>query len=58
MAYYKLYFVEAGKFRRFEDLRADDDVQAVREAAQRVHGATAELWSGARKVKIFTADNA
>lgn len=53
MAYYRLYFVRDGRFMRFEEILADDDVQAVHRAAASAGDLGMELWCGRRRVKSF-----
>jgi hypothetical protein len=53
MAYYRLYFVRDGHFVRFEEILAEDDVQAVRTAGSSAGALGLELWCGRRRVKSF-----
>jgi hypothetical protein len=53
MPYYRLYHVERDHFAGVDDFEADDDVQAVRHAETLNGSATAELWCGKRKIKLF-----
>ena len=53
MAYYRLYHISDGHFCRVEELSAEDDVQAVRQAGMLLETGAAELWSGKRRVKTF-----
>jgi hypothetical protein len=53
MAYYRLYFVERGHFVRSDDIEADSDLDALREASLRVGHQAAELWCGERKVRMY-----
>lgn len=53
MPYYRLYHVKDDSFAGVDDFDAPDDVQAVKHAETLNAGATAELWSGKRKVKTF-----
>lgn len=51
--YYRLCHVRRGRLARTEELEADDDVAAVREARLAVEDDPAELWCGDRKVTSF-----
>ncbi len=53
MAYYRLYHVSDGHFCRVEEIDAQDDPQAVGQAASSLDTGAAELWCGRRRVKIF-----
>jgi hypothetical protein len=54
---YRLYHFSRGHIHRFTDIRAPDDVQAVRKARTLIENAEpAELWRGAQKVKAFNRD--
>jgi hypothetical protein len=53
VAYYRLYHVRRGRFARSNELDADDDVAAVRQARTLVEDDPAELWCGGRKVSTF-----
>jgi hypothetical protein len=53
MPYYRLYHVKKDHFAAVDDFEAEDDVQAVRHAQTLNGTSTAELWSGARRIKIF-----
>ena len=55
MAYYRLYHVRRGHFARFDEVEAEGDVDAVRQAGALVREDPAELWCGSRKVMIFAA---
>ncbi len=55
MAYYRLYFVRDGHFVRFEEILADDDLDAVRLAGASAGSLGLELWCGRRRVKTFPA---
>lgn len=57
LAYYRLYVLaEAeGKFVGFEEIEAEDDVEAVRAAEGHVGDQPLELWCGKRKVRAFPA---
>jgi len=57
VAYYRLYLLAepGGKFVGFEEIEADDDVEAVRLAEAYVGAQALELWCGKRKVKSFPA---
>ena len=56
--YYRLYHVKDDHFAGVDDFEADDDVQAVRHALKLIGTATAELWSGKRKIKSFRPEAA
>ena len=53
MAYYRLYHLNEGHFSHFDDFEAEDDVRAVRWARPLAGDHEAELWSRARRVKLF-----
>ena len=53
MAYYRLYHLHEGHFSHFDDFEAEDDVRAVRQARPLARDHEAELWSRARRVKLF-----
>ena len=53
MAYYRLYHVRRGHFARFDEVEADGDIEAVRQAGALVRENPCELWCGSRKVMIF-----
>ena len=53
MAYYRLYLIRNDRFIAVEDIDAEDDIEAVGMARQRVEDSPAELWSGTRKVNVF-----
>lgn len=57
LAYYRLYLLSnpEGRFVGFEEMEADDDVEAVRLAERFVGPQPLELWCGKRKVKSFAA---
>ena len=57
MAYYRLYLLAepGGKFVGFEEIEADDDIEAVRLAEAYIGAQALELWCGKRKVKSFPA---
>lgn len=55
MPYYRLYHLRRGHFARSNEVEADDDVAAVRQARSLVVGDPAELWCGERKVKNFNS---
>ncbi len=55
MGYYRLYLLANpnGRFIGFEEIEAQDDVEAIR-IAERFRGIhPLELWCGKRKVKSF-----
>ena len=58
VAYYRLYHVRRGHFARFDEVEAEGDVDAVRQAGALVREDPAELWCGSRKVMIFSAVDA
>lgn len=58
MAYYRLYHISDGHFNRVEELSAEDDLQAIRQADALVETGGAELWCGRRRVKTFAPDRA
>lgn len=53
MSYYRLLFKKAaeGPVIGIEEIRARDDVEAVRVARQRLGAETVEVWCDKRKVK-------
>ena len=53
MAYYRLYHVRRGHFARFDEIEAEGDIAAVRQAGALVREDMAELWCGSRKVMDF-----
>lgn len=53
MPYYRLYHVRHGRFARANEIDAEDDVAAVRQARGLVEDDPAELWCGERKVTIL-----
>ena len=53
MPYYRLYHVKQDHFAGVDDFEAVDDVQACRHAETLNGPATAELWCGKRKIKVF-----
>ena len=55
MAYYRLYRLAhpGGKFVGFEEIEAEDDAAAVRQAETFAGRQALELWCGKRKVKSF-----
>lgn len=57
VAYYRLYVLSApeGRFVGFEEIHADDDVEAVRRAETFIGQRPLELWCGTRKVRAFPA---
>ena len=57
MAYYRLYMMSNphGRFVGFEEIDAEDDLEAIRAAERRLGPQPLELWSGKRKVKSFPA---
>lgn len=57
MAYYRLYMLSGaeGRFVGFEEIDAEDDVDAVRIAEAHAGKQPLELWCGKRKVKSFPA---
>ena len=55
MMSYRIYFVRGQNFVGFEDLVAEDDVQAVRAVAERSGEQACELWCGAKRIKRFPA---
>lgn len=57
LAYYRLYLLAepGGKFVGFEEIEAEDDVEAVRLAEAHLGAQALELWCGKRKVKSFPA---
>jgi len=57
MAYYRLYRLSepGGKFVGFEEIEADDDVDAVHQAKAFAGRQALELWCGKRKVRSFAA---
>lgn len=57
MSYYRLYVLSGpdGRFVGFEEIEAEDDVAAVRQADQFIGERPLELWCGSRKVRSFAA---
>ena len=53
LADYRLYSIRHGHFWRCEEMRAESDEAAISEASRRQQALPAELWSGARKVKLL-----
>jgi len=55
VGYYRLYLLAepGGKFVGFEEIEAEDDVEAVRIAEGHVGPQALELWCGKRKVRSF-----
>ena len=53
VAYYRLYYIEHGRFSRALSIPAEDDEQAVAQASEKVGGDVGELWLGDRKVMAF-----
>jgi hypothetical protein len=50
---YRLYHVRNGRFRRFDEIAAAGDAEAIAKAADLVRADPAELWCGARKVGLI-----
>ena len=59
MAHYKLNFIHPamGRVLFFEDIFADDDEEAMKEAQARAIDRPVELWRGDRKVGTCDASN-
>lgn len=57
MHYYRLYVLSApdGRFVGFEEIQADDDVEAVHRAESFAGERPLELWCGSRKVRTIPA---
>jgi len=53
LAYYRLYHIRRGHFALFDEIEADGDVEAVRQAGALIREDSAELWCGSRKVMEF-----
>ena len=55
MAYYRLYRLAepGGKFVGFEEIEAENDAAAVRQAESFAGRQALELWCGKRRVKSF-----
>jgi len=55
--YYRLYRLAGpnGRFVGFEEIRADDDVEALRRAHEYAGDRPLELWCGPRKVHSIPA---
>lgn len=55
MAYYRLYRLAepGGKFVGFEEIEAENDAAAVRQAEAFAGRQALELWCGKRRVKSF-----
>lgn len=55
MVYYRLYRLAdpGGRFVGFEEIEADDDVEAVRLSESHTGRQALELWCGKRKVRSF-----
>lgn len=60
LLYYRLYVLSApeGRFVRFEEIEANDDVEALRLAEPFSGDRPLELWCGARKVRSIPAASA
>jgi hypothetical protein len=60
VGYYRLYMLAepGGKFTGFEEIEADDDVEAVRLAEAFLGARALELWCGKRKVRSFPPKDA
>ena len=60
LAYYRLYLMSSpdGRFIGFEEIEAEDDVEAVRLAERHLGPQPLELWCGKRKVRAFAARDA
>ena len=60
VVYYRLYRLSEsdGRFVGFEEIEADDDVEAVRAAEAHFGPQPLELWCGKRRVKSFPAAGA
>jgi hypothetical protein len=50
---YRLYCIRDGHFYRCEEISAQDDDAAIAEVLRRQPDSLAELWNGARKVRMF-----
>lgn len=57
MSYYRLYVLSGpgGRFVGFEEIEANDDVEAVQAAQAFIGPQPLELWCGKRRVKAFPA---
>jgi hypothetical protein len=55
--YYRLYLIKNDHFAGVDAFEAEDDVQAVRQAGILGGRAAAELWSGKRRVKLFSPES-
>ena len=57
VAYYRLYMMSNphGRFVGFEEIDAEDDLEAIRAAERRLGPQPLELWCVKRKVKSFPA---
>lgn len=53
MPEYRLYHFKRGHIERADNLRANDDLEAGQRAGEMVDHQTAELWRGARKLRVF-----
>lgn len=55
--YYRLYMLSGpeGRFVGFEEIEAEDDVAAARQAEQYAGERPLELWCGSRKIRSFAA---
>ena len=55
MAHYRLYMMSNpdGRFVGFEEIEAEDDLEAMRAAERWLGPKPLELWCGSRKVKAF-----
>jgi hypothetical protein len=60
VGYYRLYLLAepGGKFVGFEEIEAEDDVEAVRVAERHIGAQALELWCGKRKVRTFAPQQA
>ena len=55
MTYYRLYFLAGnnGRIEHFREFEADDDLAAIRQAAEWRRTDPMELWSGSRRVRVW-----
>ncbi|HEX8532712.1 MAG TPA: hypothetical protein VF662_00930 [Allosphingosinicella sp.] len=55
MAHYRLYHLKNGSFTHADDIEAEDDVLAVRQARPMLEGRAGEIWCGTRRVTTLDA---
>ena len=55
MPHYRLYHLKDGSFVHADDIEAEDDVLAVRQARPMLEGRAGEIWCGTRRVTTLDA---